>query len=149
MLRQLRARIEERGFDIDADCMTLFQLFGPPEGGHLPIDTQIVYAHWVRYSYVKTNKRSDEGIPLEDAKKQAIDMIDRQIGGGKPTSSLELFEMVRATFSFPSEIALEAIMRYEAHLAREFDRTLQQIERLRRLKAGQATPPPIEVKLST
>jgi hypothetical protein len=40
-------------------------------------------------------------------------------------------------------------MRYEAHLGREFDRTLQQIERLRRIKTGQPTPAPIEVKLST
>jgi hypothetical protein len=40
-------------------------------------------------------------------------------------------------------------MLYEAHLGREFDRTLQQLERLRRLKKGQPTPAPIEVKLST
>jgi hypothetical protein len=48
----------------------------------------------------------------------------------------------------PSEIALERIIRYEAHLGREFDRTLQQLERFKRIRTGQATLPPVEVKLS-
>ena len=53
--------------------------------------------------------------------------------------------MSRTTFS-PSEIALEKIIRYGAHLGRELDRTLQQLERLRRIRTGQPTPSPIEAQ---
>ena len=41
LLYKLRALIQERGFDIDEDVMTLFQLFGPVEEG-LPGDAQMI-----------------------------------------------------------------------------------------------------------
>ncbi len=150
LLLQLRARIQERGFDIDADVMTLFQLFGPVEEG-LPIDAQMIYAYWQKYSELRTkNRQPKDGISLEEAKKHAIDMIDERIKLAQNRRDyLKPFEIFRATFSLPSEIALEKIMQYEAHLSREFDRTLQRLERVRRIKTGQSTPVPIEVKLST
>ena len=77
-------------------------------------------------------------------------MIDGQIKLAQSRlECLKPFEIFRATFSLPSEIVLETIMHYEAHLSREFDRTLQRLERVRRIKTGQSTPAPIEVKLST
>jgi len=90
------------------------------------------------------------GVDYTEAKKQAIDRLDAQMGWAESRPEcFKPFENARAVFSFPSEIALEKIMHYEAHLGREFDRTLQQIERLRRIRSGQPTQPPIEVKLST
>jgi hypothetical protein len=150
LLYKLRALIQERGFDIDEDVMTLFQLFGPVEEG-LPGDAQMIYAYWQKYSEVKTENRQPwDGISLEEAKKHAIDMIDGQIKLAQSRlECLKPFEIVRATFSLPSEIVLEKIMHYEGHLSREFDRTLQRLERVRRIKTGQSTPAPIEVKLST
>ena len=72
-------------------------------------------------------------IRLEEAKKLAIDMLEAQIKWAeRRRERRKPYEDIRAVLSFPSEIALEKIMRYEAHLGREFDRTLQQIERLRR-----------------
>ena len=77
-------------------------------------------------------------------------MLDEQIRWAEGRREcLKPFEDIRAILSFPSDIGLEKMMRYEAHLGREFDRTVQQIERLRRIKTGQPTPAPIEVKLST
>ena len=151
LLRQLRARIQERGFDIDEDTLILFQLFGPLEGDHLPMDSQIVYGYWLRYSYIKTkNMGAKDGTALEDAKKHAIEMIDQQIEVAESRRAvLELFEIVRKIGLFPSEVSREAIMRYESHLGRDSDRTLQQIERLRRIRSGQPTGAPIEVKLTT
>jgi hypothetical protein len=64
LLHKLRALIQERGFDIDADVIALFQLFGPVEGG-LPGDAQMIYAYWQKYSKVKTeNRQSKDGIRL-------------------------------------------------------------------------------------
>ena len=151
LLRKLRALVQERGFDIDADAVTLFKLYGPFVEGHLPIDIELIYGYWRKYSEVNTNnQRPNHGIRLEEAKKQAIDILDAQIKWAENRREcLKPYEDIRAVLPFPSEVALDKIMRYEAHLGREFDRTLQQIERLRRIKAGQATAPPIEVKLST
>ena len=151
LAQKLRDLIRERGFDIDADVVTLFKLYGPTVDAHLPVDTELIYGYWQKYSKVKTeNKQLKDRIPLEEAKKQAIDMLDAQIKWAESRREcLKPYEDMRAVLSFPSEVAQEKIMRYEAHLGREFDRTLQQIERLRRIRSGQPTPPPIEVKLST
>jgi hypothetical protein len=151
LMRRLRSLIQERGFDIDADVAFLFQIYGPVSDKHLPTDVQLTYAHWRKYSKVKeANGQPEDGNSLEEAKKNAIDMIDSQIRWAeKRRECLKPFEDFRAIWSFPSEIGLEKIMRYESHLGREFDRTLQQIEHLRRIKTRQTTPAPIEVKLST
>jgi len=43
---------------------------------------------------------------------------------------------------------LERLLRYETSLERSFDRTLNQLERLQRLRKGQPVAPRIEVDLS-
>lgn len=150
LLHKLRALVQERGFDIDADVITLFKLYGPAVEGHLPIDIELIYGYWQKYSEVNMRYRPRESIRIEEAKKQAIDMLDAQIRWAESRRAcLKPYEDARAVLTFPSEVALEKIMRYEAHLGREFDRTLQQFERVRRIRMGQATPAPIEVKLST
>ena len=150
LLHKLRALVQERGFDIDADVITLFKLYGPAVEGHLPIDIELVYGYWQRYSEVNMKYGPKDPIRLEEAKKQAIEILDAQIKWAeRRRDCLKPYEDIRAVLSFPSEVAMEKIMRYEAHLGREFDRTLQQIERLRRIRSGQPTQPPIEIKLST
>jgi hypothetical protein len=151
----LRALVEKRGFDIAEDEITLFKIFGPPVEGHLPNCGDFTYSFWVKYSKAAAdNKQPKPGIPLEEAKKYAIALIDGHIQCVQAVLQIQkpfedMLVRSRMTSLFPSEIALEKIMLYEAHLGREFDRTLQQLERLRRLKKGQPTPAPIEVKLST
>jgi hypothetical protein len=48
----------------------------------------------------------------------------------------------------PSQGALERVIRYEAHLSREFDRTLNQLERLQRMRLGYPVAPPINVQIA-
>jgi hypothetical protein len=55
-----------------------------------------------------------------------------------------------------SEIAIvrktpapEVLMRYETNLERDIDRTLNQLERLQRMRMGQPVPPPVKVEVST
>jgi len=49
----------------------------------------------------------------------------------------------------PSEEVADRLLRYEAHLSREFDRTLTQLERLQRMRRGQPVLPPIKVDISS
>ena len=64
--------------------------------------------------------------------------------------------MVTESLDKESEIAIvretlapEVLMRYETSLEREFDRTLNQLERLQLMRVGQPVPPPVKVELST
>ena len=49
----------------------------------------------------------------------------------------------------PKYEVLGRLLRYEAHLSREFDRTLSQLERLQRMRKGQPVLPPIKVEVSS
>jgi hypothetical protein len=48
----------------------------------------------------------------------------------------------------PSQHVTERLIRYENHLSREFDRTLNQLERHQRMRSGQRVPPSLRVELS-
>jgi len=49
----------------------------------------------------------------------------------------------------PKDEVLGRLLRYDAHLSREFDRTLNQLERLQRMRKGQPVLPPIKVEVSS
>jgi hypothetical protein len=50
--------------------------------------------------------------------------------------------------AFVMDPAGPRLIRYEAHLSREIDRTLNRLERLQRMRKGQPLPPQLEVKIS-
>jgi hypothetical protein len=45
------------------------------------------------------------------------------------------------------EPANRILIRYEAHLSRDFDRSLSQLERLQRIRLGQAVPPTLRLEI--
>jgi len=49
----------------------------------------------------------------------------------------------------PSMEVSDRLLRYEAHLSREFDKTLSQLERLQRIRKGQQVLPTIKLDLSS
>ncbi len=54
---------------------------------------------------------------------------------------------INASLVLPQDV-LDRLLRYEASLDRAFDRTLNQLERLQRMRRGQAVPPLVRVELS-
>jgi hypothetical protein len=48
----------------------------------------------------------------------------------------------------PSQEVSDRLIRYEAHLSREFDRTLAQLERQQRMRLGHPVLPKLEVRHS-
>ena len=54
-----------------------------------------------------------------------------------------------ATGRVPPQEVSDHLSRYEAHLSREFGRTLSELERLQRMRKGQPVPPPIKVDISS
>lgn len=52
------------------------------------------------------------------------------------------------SLAIPQGKELDRLLRYEARLEGEFDRTLQQLERLQRMRRGEAVPPTIKVDVT-
>ncbi len=50
--------------------------------------------------------------------------------------------------NIPEGHGLDRLLRYEASLERSFDRTLSQLERLQRVRAGQPVLPELKVRVS-
>ncbi len=54
---------------------------------------------------------------------------------------------IDASLVLPQEV-LDRLLRYEASIDRSLDRTLNQLERLQRMRLGHTVPPPVKVELS-
>lgn len=52
-------------------------------------------------------------------------------------------ERKRARLLLPDALTVQKIARYEAHLGRQLEQTLNRLERVRALRAGQHVPPPV------
>jgi hypothetical protein len=57
-------------------------------------------------------------------------------------------EVEKLRLSVPEGPGLDKLLRYEAALARAFDRTLGQLERLQRMRLGQPVPPPVKLEVT-
>ncbi len=79
---------------------------------------------------------AEEIARLERCKSEALQMEARR-------TELEILRR-----SVPEGVALEHLMRYEAHLSRIEDRKLTQLERLQRMRRGQPVLPPMKVEVS-
>jgi hypothetical protein len=54
----------------------------------------------------------------------------------------------QAASVLPSGAVLEKIIRYESKLERQLYRAMTQLERLQRLRRGEAVPPPLQMEVS-
>ena len=61
------------------------------------------------------------------------------------SSRMELDALSR---NIPDAAQQDRLLRYEATLTRNIDKTLNQIERLQRMRRGQPVPPPINVNVT-
>jgi len=64
---------------------------------------------------------------------------------GIESSRMELDALSR---NVPDAPQLDRLLRYEAAISREIDRTLNQLERFQRMRRGQPVPPPINVNVT-
>lgn len=64
-----------------------------------------------------------------------------RIGLDLPSARSSVYDAV------PSQDVVDRLIRCEAHLSREIDRTLSQLERLQRIRLGHAVPPPLRLEI--
>ena len=87
-------------------------------------------------------------------RKAALQWVDREIGRlqaireiYREKENLE-FESMKASLALPPKEVVDKILRYETTISRQLYRAMAELERLQRMRKGEAIPPPINVEVS-
>ena len=159
LLEGLRDQIKVRGLDLDKDKDLLIKIYGSPVDGEIRSEFFLRYAVLVlelqKDSKTKDSKANDEWVLRpEDSSRLALRAVDKEIKMLKQLQkSCEEEEEKKLEYAekaavIPPEGTMVRLMRYEASLERSIDRTLIQLERFQRMRAGQAVPPPLKVEVT-
>ena len=153
LLRELREQMKTSGLQYEEDISILDKIYGEKESlSETPRDD---YQQWFDTAEASEEERAREGYATpEECKENVLDIIDEEIKRlklfHKKKTSVESqrirIEMVRQ--GVPDAPGLDRLLRYEASLERAFDRTLDRLERLQRLRLGQPVAPRLEVNIS-
>jgi hypothetical protein len=152
LLQGLREGIEADGFDPKADADILTKLYGEPARENWQRTLFYPYRTWSAASECTEDNRLQRKLPKpEKCKENFLSELDGEI------KRLERYKKARASVEF-ERMQLEALrqqvpltpqfdhlLRYEASLERNFDRTLSQLERVQRMRLGQPVLPKLEV----
>jgi hypothetical protein len=151
-LRQLRDHIQEFGFDQHVDSFLLKKLYGVDHNGEPPPG---VYRQFVAV-LLRTAEALNHNEPaqVEELKNVMIKLFNIEL------EWLESEELMRKGLHerkgqfetlgalIPQPDAMDRVVRYETHLSRKFDRLLNQLERVQRIRRGQPAPPTLNVNIS-
>jgi hypothetical protein len=157
LLRNLKDRIEEHGFDSEYNEAILTKLYGSHEES---------VKNWKRTlcdSYLAgraTSLCSDEECPrkgheLPQIYKEKFLEVDEEIrrleryGKELVSVSARKLELELLRRSVPDGPQLDRLLRYNVTLSREVERTLNQLERCQRMRRGQPVPPAINLNVSS
>jgi hypothetical protein len=152
-LEKLCAKIAECGLDLNKDSRLLSQIFGSDVLEHPP---NILFEMFG--SLAKANKDCDPSVRISvgagEIKDIAIKLLNVEIQKLRTLHRAiteqqgpRVDRRSDAVLRLPSEM-LDQLLRYQSTLERSFDRTLSQIERVQRMRAGQPVPPELKVRLS-
>jgi hypothetical protein len=145
-LREVRAHLEKEGQLTTAD-IERFVFHGKPN-----IMSKKLEALRVRLS--QNSEGADDAAQRAEAKKEALAFVDRELrmvqwaqtDCEKREAAEE--EARQAAAVLPSPQVLDKIMRYETTLQRQLYRALAQLERMQRMRQGEAVPAPMMMEVS-
>jgi hypothetical protein len=143
-LRKLSERVEQEGELTEA---AIKSAFGQPT----------IYSkkfEELRLRLSQNANGADEATRREENKKQALALIDRELADlrwlqnrcAKREAAEE--EARQAAAVLPAPEVLDKILRYETKLERQMYRAMSQLERLQRMRQGEAVPPPMTLEVS-
>ena len=154
LLLELRRQIKERGLDSSEDTSILNRIYGSNK--HLRETLRESYDMWSETAQASDEERQTHNYATpEQCTRNILSEIQTEIcrlrAYQKKSASIESermkLEILRCNIPEPER--LDRLLRYEASLERAFDRTLNQLERMQRLRRGQAVAPRIDVNVST
>ena len=151
VLASFRQLVAPYGFK--EDSRLLKKLYGQDQDGGTPHGLRLHYqlcAALVRLA----KKRGDEESEETELKGIIFALLDSEIERLTELEKiLDATERQRLEYQssaaiIPSHEASERLLRYETHLSREIDRTLNQLERVQRIRNGQPVPPTLNVNVT-
>ncbi len=154
LLSELRRNIEIDGFNEQSDSAILTRVYGARN--YLCGNISDSYTEWQHTSEAPEEERKLKGYATPQQCKENIlreidEEIDRLKRYQKECAAIESrrIEVERLRFRIPDAPGLDRLLRYGAHLGREFDRLPIEFERLKRMRTGQPAPPAIDVRISS
>lgn len=159
LLEDLRESLGEDGFDSQFDQAILTKLYGSYKAWDQEKNWEKTlfdsYLLWSRTSLCSEEERKENGYASpQKCKENFLDDVNEEISRLERyrkenakiwASKLELEPLRR---SVPEGPQADRLLRYEAALSREIDRTLNQLERTQRMRLGQPLPPPINLNIT-
>ncbi len=153
-LSQLQKLLEENGFNPERDESILEKIYGERDPDLLRGDLYDNYVIWQYTAGVTEEVRARHGCASpEQCRSKVVRQIQKEIRRLKNYQRERVaIEVKRTQLEILSHSVLDGPeldrqLRCEAHLNREFDRVLSQLERRQRMPLGQPVPPRIEVDL--
>jgi hypothetical protein len=152
LLKTLKWFIAIRGFKPDEDLRLITRVYGVVN----ITEQRIMYNLLCNPGNIVHQKEFKEfDLPPEGRRAKFLDLLQAQIDKiehfGKLMKDLSKIRerMESKAACVPEGPRLDRILRYSASLERDFDRTLNQLERLQRMRTGQAVPPTLNLNIST
>jgi hypothetical protein len=144
ILAKLHAEITENGFS-ESDLTLLKHLYGDASASKVGGNLYTEYLEWSDTARASQSERLKEGYSSpEECKDIVLVAINSEIRRLEEHQKLEAARRV-----VPESQALDRLLRYEASLERIFDRTLNQLERLQRMRLGHPVSPSINLNVSS
>lgn len=154
LLRELHENIKTDGFAPDQDHEILNKLYGTNEHLHQTVKKE--YAVWSATADCSEEERQQNGYASpEQCVANVLDAIEhetkRLISYNRARKQVDSAktQIDKLRGSVPGLADMDRLIRYEATINREFDRTLNQLERAQRMRLGQPVLPPIKLDLSS
>jgi hypothetical protein len=156
LLTVLEALIEKRGFDEEVDKEFLTRVYGNTlSAGELDslLDSYSRYLK-IAHSPGSIGEQNKLKSP-EECKNKFLEELNEEIERlckyQEERARIESSRMKVESLSrsVPDAPQSERLIRYETTLEKAFDRTLNQLERLQRIRKGQSLPPTPNVNVST
>lgn len=154
LLDDLKSGIETHGFERKHDAEILMRLYG--HHGRWAETLLDSYMKWCGTAECSDQEREEEGLAsVEQCKRIFLETLRTEI------KHLSRYEKERASIeserikleslrrNVPDAPQLDRLLRYETTLERAFDKALIQLERLQRMRRGEAISPPLNVNLSS
>jgi len=159
LLEELKEGIDEDGFDFENDKAILTKLYGSHDEERDENWKKTLfdsYLAWLGTSLCSDEEREQKGYASpQKCKENFLEEVNEEIkwleGCRKAhaTISAQKLELESLRRSVPEGPQVDRLLRYETAILREIDRTMNQLERLQRMRLGQLVPPPINLNVTT
>ena len=150
LLRDLKAGIKRSGFDGSRDSAILTKLYGKCDTENEKGTLFERYPISLSPANCSGEERQQNGSSPEQCANSFLRELEEEIERLERYESIESKRMESETLRqyVPDSSQPDRLLRYESSLERNIDRTLSQLERLQRMRAGQPVPPELKVRVS-